>query len=1073
MQFNEFYTLVHGRAPRAWQSDIAEKLLEHDSWFDGVLAQTGAGKTSVIDIAIWHLAYQVMNGIPRTAPLRIVLGVERKLIVDEAARHTKKIAEAIDTKPELSAVRKALRSLLPDYLGDDEPTIKLTSMHGDTSREHTWWRPVGCSVITGTMTQIVSRVLYRGVGESAGQRSLSAAVLGQDAVRFLDEPHLMTHAVHALREQGKLVQFKAPHTVVLGATVPESMRSGDVYTAHTPESQRWRPLDIVTLPGAVESALAKEIAQQAIKHHHRDDMGEVVVIVSTTKLAKEVQKNISKKKIDTLLVTSHVRGYDRKNIGALPKKDKIVIATQTLEVGVDYDAYTIISDLAPLPSLIQRAGRAGRHDAKRDARVVVVTSDKPLKGQEAVYGVKPLGATLKVLNSDIESFDDITITDAQYDDTWVPESRKVTLDDKMADLLFDVRSPAPWEAYLRGPEYRESASVSILWRDQPELIGDVPASALEKIDLPLYSFLLALTGKSTEISDVDGVLETTGLGHLSVEGAYRVIQSGRTSVELIDKDNYRNIKPGDTIVLPTSAGMYSPETGFDTKQSSLVNDLSVETRKESELSYKDIFVPAHRIVSREVWDKYLNGDIDLEDVDIPEKYSPTDNSNLLVVNKEITQSSSNKKVLLADHLHQVGLFAEKTAEKSGTHVNPEVFYQAGIHHDLGKRVEGFQRGTLGNLTGGEPWAKSCSQSMRLPKTLPVGWRHESVVAKQLYDAGYEIESFIVADHHGHGYIHDMDGELYQVSSTLDGYSPWDMSALSAIFRYADWVASAEPKKYGLKLEELELLVEANDDKLNRRKVDGQTVELTGLDTSRLSDSYAAIGVYAQVLKKDKSALLRFNSEHPEIYTSITIDESLWEPIVRDTVIGHYNVIFYGGDFPEYLTQDYWPVGEKTANNETLRKPQKLSTALLPNNSSTKFGYVNSIDISPIFQMASGYKNEFRVNSFDEGSIIEKEILVKTGGMDDNYEPTSLKSFATVPRPDVLAWVALGQASLGSPQSEFGAGTFDNTLCLPEYRHWMSFDEIKTSARRGYGIQYLRRKKVNEASCKAYCWDVTG
>lgn len=85
--FEAFFDAVHGCAPYRWQTRLLRKVVEDKRWPDCIGAPTGAGKTTVIDIALFHLALELARlragGLePRSAPMRIVLAVDRRVIVD-------------------------------------------------------------------------------------------------------------------------------------------------------------------------------------------------------------------------------------------------------------------------------------------------------------------------------------------------------------------------------------------------------------------------------------------------------------------------------------------------------------------------------------------------------------------------------------------------------------------------------------------------------------------------------------------------------------------------------------------------------------------------------------------------------------------------------------------------------------------------------------------------------------------------------------------------------------------------------------------------------------------------------
>ena len=224
--FEMFYRLVHGYAPFDWQADLARAVVETGAWPEQISAPTGAGKTSVLDIAVWVLARDVAHHGPsgRTVPLRTFLTVERRLVVDGAYEHATALSGAIETEPELAAVRDALRKLLPEDW--DGPALGVTSLHGGVREDRTWLRPVGAQIVTCTVTQLASRTLFRGVGVSPGMLPVHAGLTGVDRLIVVDEPHLVPASVHMWRAC-EAIQSAAPEgpiigqTVVLGATIPD------------------------------------------------------------------------------------------------------------------------------------------------------------------------------------------------------------------------------------------------------------------------------------------------------------------------------------------------------------------------------------------------------------------------------------------------------------------------------------------------------------------------------------------------------------------------------------------------------------------------------------------------------------------------------------------------------------------------------------------------------------------------------------------------------------------------------------------------------------------------------------
>jgi CRISPR-associated helicase Cas3 len=84
------------------------------------------------------------------------------------------------------------------------------------------------------------------------------------------------------------------------------------------------------------------------------------------------------------------------------RADLVVVATQVIEVGVNLDFASMITDAAPLASLVQRAGRVNRRLAERTSRILVVYDSsqarEDAKTYAGVYDLELTRLTLKVLS---------------------------------------------------------------------------------------------------------------------------------------------------------------------------------------------------------------------------------------------------------------------------------------------------------------------------------------------------------------------------------------------------------------------------------------------------------------------------------------------------------------------------------------------------------------------------------------------------------------------------------------------------------------------------------------------------
>lgn len=202
--YAEFFNAIHGKTPFPWQARLAARVVRF-GWgapndpqntthgTTNVLAlPTAAGKTSVIDITVFHLAFQLAtNAQPRTAPLRVFFVIDRRIVVDEAHARARRIAAALRnaTSGILKQAADALRHV-GSAVGVDDP-LHVAMMRGGMYRDDGWARsPAQPTICVSTVDQVGSRLLFRGYGLSEFQRPIHAGLIGCDSLIILDEAHI-------------------------------------------------------------------------------------------------------------------------------------------------------------------------------------------------------------------------------------------------------------------------------------------------------------------------------------------------------------------------------------------------------------------------------------------------------------------------------------------------------------------------------------------------------------------------------------------------------------------------------------------------------------------------------------------------------------------------------------------------------------------------------------------------------------------------------------------------------------------------------------------------------------------
>ncbi|MHC1637485.1 MAG: CRISPR-associated helicase Cas3' [Candidatus Nezhaarchaeales archaeon] len=126
----------------------------------------------------------------------------------------------------------------------------------------------------------------------------------------------------------------------------------------------------------------------------------VLITCNTIRRAIQVYRNLRNRGLTPILLHSQFTLHDRwlklKTIGsALSKKNAIVVSTQVIEVGVNLDFDMLITDAAPIVSLVQRIGRVGRKIDRQSEESfdIHVLYDVTQEGNELYSNVYPLDLT--------------------------------------------------------------------------------------------------------------------------------------------------------------------------------------------------------------------------------------------------------------------------------------------------------------------------------------------------------------------------------------------------------------------------------------------------------------------------------------------------------------------------------------------------------------------------------------------------------------------------------------------------------------------------------------------------------
>jgi CRISPR-associated endonuclease/helicase Cas3 len=815
--FSSFYSAIHGHPPFVWQEELLKRVVV-DGWPATIAMPTGSGKTSAIDIAVFHLALEAGKGaFERRSSLRTFFIVDRRVVVDEAFDHAGKIADGL--REAVDGVVKEVAERLK-FFGGEVP-LQVSKMRGGMLRDNGWAdEPNQPTVCLSTVDQIGSRLLFRGYQVGERSRSVHAGLIGNDSLLILDEAHL-SNAFHqtllSLTTKYALWAEKIPARPPTVAKMSATTTGEGVFDLN----DEWIERDGAVL--GVRLRASKPADLRETKNKFEDEMagaarelgvrirtGVVGVIANTVGSAREVYNRLNGDKV--LLIgrnrpwcTEQLWLKYKERIAARPDRERkgllYVVATQTVEVGANIDFDGLVSESAPLDSLRQRFGRLNRLGRNGEAKAIIVLRPK----DDPVYG-EATKLTWDFLNENKPVDFGVLAMDTLLDGVDV---RALFSKVSEAPLLFPGHlewwaqtSPAPEPSpdvapFLHGPDATDAADVQIVWRENllPEnedqwedLVDLMPPVQREALAMPLGALRRWLSGQEQAIADIEG-LDLAPPKDEKREALKMFIQwrSGKA------KKVYANLRPGDTIVVPSAYGGadqfgWNPSESFTIDIADVVNDeeakkgvrhrcirLDLAAKNDSEIAA--LIEQFRRQREPDIADRILDrlgisapgAKIDWSGriVRCPLKPRETKSIEPLTEESDETDDSSliGRQSLAS---HTAGVMEHVKRFAAGCGIAAEMandIHLAARLHDWGKCDERFQAWLAGKpFYGGEYLAKSegsrsktDNDSLRAMAGYPDDARHEAASVMAACASGLLSEAHdrdlvlhLIGTHHGYG-----------------------------------------------------------------------------------------------------------------------------------------------------------------------------------------------------------------------------------------------------------------------------------------------------------------------------------
>ena len=847
------------RYPFSWQEEVLDHICEHGVWPERINAPTGSGKSSVVDIHLFANALAAVGAAPRV-PRRLCVTVGRRALVDSQADRADNILGCMkkaltDGSGEPDILRRVAEALQSFQTRNDEKEsnpFETGHIRGELSNRNLPVTDISaCAIIAATPDMYGSRALFRGYGSTKAARPRETALLTMDTVMVLDEAHMNRQLLHTTQRIAELqkreVNLGVPTLQVVETTATPSTEDSDSTTLgvdiealDSPNDEELRnrvyshkelmlhpidkwdgkpgnPATVNTAVDTIKGFLAHREAGEDSKKAHT--VGCIVNHVRTAIAIKEkLTKDLAEDEVQ--LLVGRMRPSDLEKLQEdhnklfTTKGDesvKVVVATQTLEVGIDVDFADLVTELAPASSLAQRFGRVNRLGRRKNSKVVVIgpTNGDSVKKDAPPYKAVDLSNAYGWLEALNDAENPSVNPAAMVKNPPVQSSPERLLYQRpeWSDLLeFSRTDENPYDEpdldlWLHDSLEAETAMGGVIVRDN---LPSNTSAAMEILktgyfaprDEETFPANLKILKEILDHQDEHGVKPRKFLYRQGEISLWQDADQG--------EENNQTLAPGDVLILDTGSIPF-------TNQNIAVTQRELPSKKD-ELEA----VPFPEGIKLYVYEKCVDREEDFREYlglspeevaelldsqasggqkriaselsteaedgqEVISWYADVTDDKKSIEGSDIAQELAlTGPVLLDDHQNDVAERTRQLAENLGLAPEfSEALELAAKYHDEGKRDLRFQQ-MLGADQEAGAFAKSGYRSVaeayraRSRSPLPRGWRHEQLSALMVAASPEKVGEHrdlvlrIIGCSHGHGrfsFAHDADFLL------KEGYLP--------------------------------------------------------------------------------------------------------------------------------------------------------------------------------------------------------------------------------------------------------------------------------------------------------------
>lgn len=583
MSYDEFFRHAFGKgADEKFGPFDYQRRLATEPWADLLDVPTGMGKTAAVVLAwLWKRGWragQERNAITRETPRRLVWCLPMRVLVEQTTENVEKWLS------NLGLLGKA-----------GEGRVSVHVLMGGEADLKSWAEyPEEDMILIGTQDMLLSRALMRGYGMSRYQWPIHFALLHNDCLWAFDEVQLMgaglatSTQLEAFRRSFALA--KGSRSLWVSATLNQawletvdfkpqldsltSLKIGDKDRQQAGDrlraAKRLGALSLRLDEDASKKEGLKAYVQalcKAVVDVH-DGNAQTLVIVNRVDRARGLFRLLREQRPGKgdLLIHARFRAEERvrqtQRLREEPGVDRIIVATQAIEAGVDISSKTLVTELAPWASLVQRFGRCNRYGEYNAEGARIFWVDISDDADALPYATETLAsARAKLANLQSASPQDLPGTDEIRPLAAVLRRRDLldlfNTDPDLSGFDVDVSD------YIRD---NERPGLQVFWRDfdddpnNPQLQGKPDRMELCSISI----------GQAKGVQK-RGAWHWDSLGDKNRNGRWAKLE--------------RDPRPGMVLLLRAADGGYDAEVGFDPEASKPVKPVIAVHPENAEASF--------------------------------------------------------------------------------------------------------------------------------------------------------------------------------------------------------------------------------------------------------------------------------------------------------------------------------------------------------------------------------------------------------------------------------------------------------------------------------------------------------